>query len=351
MISTGWKPTGPNVNQALAPFTRAPGDEHRDHRAANDDGQEARDEPPPRLVGHPAGDEEGDGAEHHPQRLAAEVRPARAVDEQRRDRRGRQHHDEAEHREDRHDGDQHVVVDRRRAAVADAPWPGWTAGCRDLACVGPGGARGASPCARWSCVRSRRLRAGDQLAGRPGRSRRPARRSPSTSRSWRNPATAAPRRPARARRLASATASSIDSARDHRAHPGERVGHLAGRVADGHDGAHAARLDGHRPEVEALVAATGDQHDVLEGEHRGAARRAASSPSSRRSTTPRQHGRPARSDGGPPRRRPRRVRTPSTDPTPASSTVAAAANVFVRSWGSRRRRSATSTIDPAGPIS
>src|SRR5579885_1779285 len=45
----------------------------------------------------------------------------------------------------------------------------------------------------------------------------------------------------------------------------ERVGHLLSGLADGDDGAHVPGAVGEHVEVAALVAATGDEHDGVEG--------------------------------------------------------------------------------------
>ena len=357
MISTGWKPNGPEREPRLGAVHLVPSRARaRAIMSRNATPSSAGHEPPPRVVRHPAGDEQRDGAEHRPQRLPAEVRPARAVDEQRRDRRGRQHHDEAEHREDGDDRDEQVVVDRRRRPVGPA---GATrlgrrpveAGWRALALLGPRPAPAAlaGPHGRGR-GRSLGLPPTRPARARPGRSRRPARRSPRTSRSWRSRATAARRRPARPARSAAATASSIEPAIDDRADRRRRRATTSGAASPM---ATTARMRSGSPAMarrsrpllrppatsttrsKARIAVEGG---VRRRRLRVVVERHAASLGDERDAV----GDPLERSPAP-RPRPRRW------PRRASSTVAAAASVLVRSCGSRRRRSATATSGPPGP--
>ncbi len=81
------------------------GDEHGHEQAEGDDEERGAQDPPPAVV-EAHGEEQGAGADAHPQDLAEEDGPRRAVLLQGDDGRCRAHHDQAEHAEDGdHDGE------------------------------------------------------------------------------------------------------------------------------------------------------------------------------------------------------------------------------------------------------
>ena len=135
-------------------------------------------------------------------------------------------------------------------------------------------------------------------------------------------------------------------------HPrrGERGGDVAARLADGNDLADPFRGGRHRGQVESLVAAPGDQDDVIEAvdrRRRGVRRRrlrvvepgdasgvgdqfdAMRGPTNDASAAP----------------------TAAVSANPLSTTRAAAASPFVTSWGMLRRIDETAAISPRGDTS
>ena len=174
--------------------------------------------------------------------------------------------------------------------------------------------------------------------GRAGRSRRPARRScayQSKLAQAGDSSTASPARARPARRLDRVV---------HR--PGPVTGTRARRRANASATSSAASpmattartcvaTSASGREVEALVAAAGDQHDVVEaadGRGRGVRRRGLRVVVP---LDPADAGHQLDPVRGAAERRPGRRRRPSTVATPASSTPAAAARALVRSWGRR----------------
>ena len=145
----------------------------------------------------------------------------------------------------------------------------------------------------------RRHRGRPTARARAGRSRRPARRRSRTSRTTRTPATARRRRPARA---ASAAGGRRPRPSTRRRPTGRTPAKAAATSSAASPMATTARIRRRRSasgaEVEALVAAAGDEHDRVEPADRGRRWRGARWPWSRR-TSARRRPRPPARPGGP----------------------------------------------------
>ena len=283
------------------------GDQHEQQQAGRDD-QRRADVAAKRPVVDAGGDGQAEKPERRPGELTLEEQPRRPVVGQRLDRRRRQHHDEADEVEDDDRRQQGVVAGRAEAAAVAPGLPGPADGAPDLRLPGlapflPGRRRGcglrldhppAGPVAAAAAFFEARA-GGTGPGGRSARTGQPpglatvvrcssggvtsvTSRRAATSRAKSSPAggvAAVPVERGAGRREEDGVAGlgQLGSEADglgHRPGPtdgadaGEAGLDLAGRLADGHHRPDPAGLLTEHAEVQALVAATGQQHHRVE---------------------------------------------------------------------------------------